>query len=71
MRMDLTIDLYQENDIKHTRIENNTPYKIIISEKPIPPKRKPRDILIIESGGFMIMDGWDFDFEKVYISFKT
>lgn len=69
VKMEIKINVIKSEGRVVTRIVNSTPYSIMISEKPVPPKRKPKDLRLIRSKEFFVMDGQELDFERIYLSF--
>lgn len=66
--VDCDVRISIQND--NTCIVNNSPWILVISQKPKKPKRKHIDIAIVKPGSNIIYEGIELNIEGLSFSFK-
>lgn len=61
---------YMYGDKSKLKIENHTNNNLVLSIKPIKPKRKYTDFLIVKCNSFIILDNMEIDLKQVIFYFK-
>lgn len=67
---ELAIEKIKKGDGSVTKITNQTPLNAFLMRKPNPGKRRVEYCLLITPYGYILIDQWDVDFTKYYISFE-
>jgi hypothetical protein len=71
MKFQFTITQYIEHDAYVTQISNDSSYDCIIQLRPIPPKRKYTNILLVKNETFLILDQAKLDLKDISITFEA
>lgn len=70
MKLGFEITQVIENDIYITKFKNDTPYKCFIQIRPIPPKRKHAEFLLMQSECYKVLESQPIDLTRISIIFE-